>query len=400
MSVADDTLKVLMMIGQNGPISRTKIGRNLNFAPSRITRLCDNLLEKGLIHETGREKSTGGRRSALLELKEANHLLCGVLISFSSLVHIVLMDLRANILQEKIFSVPPSILPDDLADQIALAIRSLAPPDTQNGRRLLGMGVGISGLADPKTGMVHSSPGLPRWHEAPFASILSARLNIPAYLENEVAMSTLAELWFGLGRGCSNFLYVNLGPGVRMGIVVDGTLYRGSTGNAGELGHITFDAFGPICHCGNIGCLEVFTSTEALLSDARQSLRMHSGSRLLEMSNGQPETLRAEDIYQAAQEGDRLALTLLWRLCQPLGLTLANQLNVFDTEMLIIGGSLAQAGDIILKHLEEKIRRHTLPVMSRNIKIVLTSFGHDQRSAAIGGGGLILQKICEGEIVI
>lgn len=398
MGFSDDSLKVLMLIGRQGPIARTQIGKTLDFVPSRVTRLVDGLVRSGLVREAGQGKSAGGRRTILLDLKEAGYLLCGARISFSSIVQVVLMDLRANIVQEETFVARADTPPETLVEQIDRALQACFSRKPSLKRKLVGVGIGVSGLVNPREGIVHSCPGLPRWHEVRLAEMLSGRLRAPAYLENDVTLSALAELWFGQGRGCSHFLYVNVGPGVRMGIVIDGALYRGATGNAGELGHITYDENGPICYCGNTGCLEVFVSGDALLAEARAALTTHSTSLLVEMCGARPENLDLRHIYRAAREKDRLALTLLRRLCVPIGRTLANVTNLFDTETIIIGGTLAQAGEIALDILMEQIRRHALPVMSRNLSLKLTAF--EQQSTAIGGGALILQKICEGEITV
>lgn len=398
MSFSHDSLKVLMLVGRQGPISRTRIGKALDFTPSRVTRLSEGLLQSGLIHEIGHEKSTGGRRSTLLALREDNHVLCGIRISFSSVVQVMLLDLRANVIDEERFISPSDITPGELLDRIKLALEACYERQHGLKERVIGLGIGVSGLVNPIEGIVHSTHAFPQWQEVPLGEMLSERLSVPIYLENEVMMSTLAELWFGEGRACNNFLYFNFGPGVRMGVVINGDLYRGVTGNAGEVGHTTYDATGPICHCGNTGCLEVFVSSEALLEEARVAMRHHSRSLLIEMCAGRPENLDLHHIYRAAREQDRLALTLLRRLCRPLGLTMANMVNLFDTEQLIIGGSLAEAGEVVLEDFKEYIKRHSLPVMSRNVEVKLAAF--DRSGTAIGGGALILQKVCEGIISV
>jgi len=398
VSFSTDSLKVLTLIGRQGPISRTRIGRLLNFTPSRVTRLSAALLASNLIHEIGREESTGGRRSTLLALRENHHVLCGVGISYSSVVEVVLMDLRANILEEEKFVLPSETEPEDLVDRIEGAFKACLANRDGLAQRVVGIGLGMSGLVNPFEGVVHSSRAFPQWHEVDLGAMLSKRMGLPVYLDNEVAMATLAELWFGQGRGSENFLYFSVGPGLRMGIVIDGNLYRGGTGNAGELGHITYDDNGPICHCGNVGCLEVFVSSDALLDQAHAALKSHSTSILVSKCKNRSENLQLWHIYQAASEGDRLALTLIRGLCTPLGRTLANIVNIFDTERLVIGGNLAQGGQIVLDILREHIQLRSLPVRGRNVQLELAAFGTG--SPSIGAGALILQKVCEGEITV
>jgi predicted NBD/HSP70 family sugar kinase len=305
------------------------------------------------------------------------------------------MDLRANILQEEKRTVASTIRPEEAAQEISDALKNCMAQKGLSEKKLLGTGVGVAGLVDPEQGIIHHSPGFPRCRDVHFADLVSETLHIPAYLENEVAMSTLAEMWFGKGRSCSNFLFLHLGPGIRMGIVIHGSLYHGATGNAGELGHITYDPEGPFCHCGNAGCLELYVSSEALLSYARDTLTSHTTSLLVELCDSDPNRLEIPMLLKAAQEKDRLALNLLLRFCRPIGQTMANVVNLFDTEKIILGGNYSQARDIILENLKQEIERRSLPILSRNLSIELSDF--DQTSTAIGGGALVLQKICDGE---
>jgi glucokinase len=227
---------------------------------------------------------------------------------------------------------------------------------------------------------------------------MEKRFSLPTFLENNVNLSTLAELWFGTGKGKSNFLYIYLGPGIRMGIVINGTLYRGSTGNAGELGHITYSEKGPICYCGNTGCLETFVSSDVLLNMAKSAITPGSDSILAEKFSNNIDALNPEHIYDAANGNDRFSISLLHKLCHPIGLVLANLVNLFDVEVIIIGGSLANAGDVVLNYLENNVRAHSLPRLSQKLTFNLASF--KDKGTAIGGGALVLQKICEGTLKV
>jgi len=334
----------------------------------------------------------------LLGLRESNFLLCGVLLSHNSLLQVVLLDLGANIVGKKELELSPETSPEKAADLIADAVDDSRSKGENGGRRILGAGIGAAGLVDPGAGIIHNSPGFPSWREARIVEILSSRLGIPTFLDNEVALSTLAEMWFGKGRGCSDFLFLNLGPGLRMGIVINGSLYRGATGNAGELGHITFDPDGPFCHCGNAGCLELYVSSDALLAEARGALSPRSASVLAELCGRDPGNLDIDAVFLAAEKGDRLARSLINRFFTPVGRIAADLINIFDTEKIIISGSLMRDNDIMIRIMEEHIMHRSLPVLGR--KIVLEKSEFNSIGTAMGGGALVLQKICDKEIVL
>lgn len=398
MDLNRESLEILMLIGRNGPIARRKIARTLGFNTSRVTRLADRLLKSGLIHESGQEGSMGGRPSVLLDLAEANHLLAGVLVSYSSTVQVVLMDLRANILEEEMLRLTPDTGADDLVGQISAALNGCLARRSHASGSLLGVGVGVSGLVDPGAGLVHNSPGFPSCRSVKLGVKLGRLLEIPVYLENEVALSTLAEMWYGRGKGLSNFLYFSLGPGIGMGIVIDGALFRGDTGNAGEVGHITVDRSGPFCYCGNTGCLESIVSSEELLATAQESLDPRSTSKLADLFRSDRAALTVSGIFESARSGDQFAQNLLRRFCRPIGLTLANMVNIFDMGQIVIGGTFTEAGDTLLEILNEQIEQRSLPVPGRRVSLELAAF--DRTSTAIGGGALVLEKICSGEVAV
>ena len=398
LSLSQDTLNVLMLIGRQGPISRAGIARQLNFTASRITRLTEALIAVRLVHETGFEKSTGGRRGCLLALSEDTHLLCGVRISISSTIEVVLTDLHANILAQEVFQADSSALPEQITAQIHVALKQCLAKGENFSQRLIAVGLGVSGLVNPAEGKMLRSRSFPHWKNVPLAPMLADALGLPVFLENEITMTTSAELWFGNGRGCQNFLFVGLGAGVRMGMVIDGRLYRGSTGNAGELGHTTFRKKGPICHCGNSGCVECYVSTNRLLAWGREALQSYSDSLLADFCNRKADALTLGHIIQAAERGDRLALTLFRRVCQPAGQSIAALINIFDTQKILVGGGLAAAGRLLLDLLEEEIAVHAFPLLRSTTTLEIAHFL--EHGAVIGGGALILEKICSGDLKI
>jgi len=183
-----------------------------------------------------------------------------------------------------------------------------------------------------------------------------------------------------------------------MGIVIGGKLYRGSGGNAGELGHTTYQADGPLCYCGNAGCLELFASTNALVQQVKEVLHERSGASGSPLGEIAPEQLQASHVFDAARDGDRLANSILDKALTPLGLAIAGLVNLYDTECIILGGPIAAQGDLVLERIRQTIEKRSLPHMAKSIQLECTSFGPE--GGALGGGALIMQKMFEGVIPV
>ncbi|MBE0431462.1 MAG: ROK family protein [Dehalococcoidia bacterium] len=214
---------------------------------------------------------------------------------------------------------------------------------------LTAVGIGAPGLVDPVAGMVLTSPHLPGWRNVPLRDLVEERLGKQAFLINDANAAALGELHFGAARGARNFIYVTVSTGIGGGIVIDGELYSGATGAAGEVGHMTIDDTGPPCNCGNRGCWETLASGTALAREARQRIEAGDRTSILEYAGGDTAKVTAQAIHSAAIKGDRLARELITRTGYYIGVGLANLINIFNPELIVIGGGLSNIGDILLQ---------------------------------------------------
>lgn len=247
---------------------------------------------------------------------------------------------------------------------------------------LSGIGIACGGPLDPWTGTILSPPNLPGWDRIPLTDMVSRGLGPPAVVENDATAGALAEWWFGAGRSRSidDLVYLTISTGIGGGLVLDGRLYRGVTGNAGELGHLTVMYQGRQCGCGRRGCLEAYASGTNIGARAREALALGEPSSL-----GALATVTARDVAEAAAAGDRLASRIWDETLEMLGSALANIVDVFDPALIVLGGGVTRAGDQLLQPVREIALRLAYGPAASSTEIVLAGLGeqHDVVSAAV-----------------
>jgi len=248
-----------------------------------------------------------------------------------------------------------------------------------------GIGCGISGLVRRMDGVSTRFPHVEDWREVPVGAMLEERFGLEAFLDNDVNASTLAELRFGSGRGLKNFLYAFIGRGIGLGIVVNGRLYRGASGNAGELGHLAMGPDGVLCHCGNYGCLETVAGPEAVLTEVRQAL--DSGAVSSIDAGGE---ISIMSVLAAAEAGDRLAENVIGRAAEHLGRMFANMANLFDPEVIIVGGLLTRASDKIMAALRRVFDSRVLPSIAPTVELKVSLLG--DTAGALGAADVVFQN--------
>jgi len=270
----------------------------------------------------------------------------------------------------------------------ALAQAHISTPD------LAAVGIGAPGLSNPETGVLFTSPNLPGWKDVPLRDIIEKELGKKAFLINDANAAAIGELYFGAGRGALNFIYITVSTGIGGGIIIDGKIYTGSTGTAGELGHMVIDDEGPQCNCGNKGCWETLASGTALSREARHRIKEGAATSILKYAGGNIEKINAEAIHEAAQAGDKLANELIARTAYYLGVGLANLINIFNPEVIIIGGGLSNIGDMLLKPAFEEAGRRAFRQSYQAVRFARAELGRN--SGVLGAAAYALEKMNEG----
>ena len=248
--------------------------------------------------------------------------------------------------------------------------------------RIAGIGIACGGPLDPETGIILSPPNLPGWDRIPLVDVVTERLGLPAAVENDATAGALAEWWFGAGRShrVNDLVYLTISTGIGGGLVLDGRLYRGVAGNAGELGHLTVVYDGRPCGCGRRGCLEAYASGTNIARRAHEAIAAGQASTLADLA-----AFTSKDVAEQAREGDPLAGRIWDETMAILGSAVANILDVFNPALVVLGGGVTRAGDQLLVPVREAGLRQAMEPARRSGEVVLTELGpiHDVMSAAV-----------------
>jgi glucokinase len=239
------------------------------------------------------------------------------------------------------------------------------------------VGVGSPGPIDSRTGVVTAPPNLPGWKNVPLKQLIEEALGIATFLENDANAAALGEHRFGAGRGVQNMIYVTASTGIGGGLILDGQLYSGATGAAGEIGHMTVLPWGPYCGCGNRGCLEALASGTAIAREGRELVRRGVPTLIAELAEGDPERATAKLIAEAADKGDIAAQDILSEAMTYLGVGMANLVNLFNPELIVIGGGLTNMGEGLFGPVRRAIEQRAFPAAVRAVKVVPAELGDD-----------------------
>lgn len=277
--------------------------------------------------------------------------------------------------------------PSAVVEQIVFSVRDVL--DHAEGREIVGVGIGSPGVVGDD-GVVKSPPNFRSWDTFPLAQELQTALGYHVRIENDANAAALAEARFGAGQSFPNFLFVIWGTGVGGGLILDGKLYRGPTGGAGEIGHISIDYNGPLCNCGSRGCVEAFVGQRYLSQRTAERLKERTDSRLLDLVEGNLEKIEPYYIAQAAHEGDTFAKEILIEAGSLLGVAIGGVMNMFDLRISIIGGGVSGAGPVVFEAIEQSVKAHVLKHMRPEIRVLPASLGNS--AGMLGAAGLVLDE--------
>jgi N-acetylglucosamine repressor len=364
-------------IWRDGPVSRGRLSETIGLNLPTVSNCVADLLTLGEIIEEGYAESTGGRKAQLLDVNAGKGSVIGVTFS-SRGISSAWSDLKGSVHNLRIYPFVPGEGKARALETVYSAIQDqLTALQGGESGPICQIGMGISGLLNADAGVSNVFPRFEEWVDVPVREIVEKRFGIPTVIDNHIAAIALAENVFGHCRKVNNALYVQLGPGLGLGVVIGGQIYRGSKLSVGEFGHTTITEDGPICYCGNYGCLESVASDYALVQQAEAAVREGVNTRIPEFTP-EPGKLTPGSIFRAAQEGDRFASNLVEKVGRLLGTGIANLINLFGPEMLILGGTMAEAGDLLLNPICRTLRTKALERMEKDIEIKTSSFGKQE----------------------
>ncbi len=374
----------LLRLLRDGGRSRAELGDDVDLSRSKLNLELDRLIETGLAEQAGLAASRGGRRSGMVRLSP--HLrFAGIDIGATS-VDVAVTDGELSVLGH--LSEPCDVREGPVAvlDRALELLGKLR----ENGlfTQLHGVGVGVPGPVSFREGVPVAPPIMPGWDRYPVKDVMAQELGCPAMIDNDVNLMALGELHAGLARQVDDFLLIKIGTGIGCGIVVDGKIYRGVSGSAGDIGHMRVDDQGPVCTCGNTGCLEAYFGGAAL---AREAVRIAPRSPYLSERLAAMGRLSAEDVAAAAGLGDPAAIGLVRDGGRQAGQVLASLVSFFNPGLVIIAGGVARLGHVLLAEIRSVVYRRSLPLATGNLPIVLSELG--DTAGVVGGARLISDHV-------
>ena len=262
---------------------------------------------------------------------------------------------------------------------------------------LAGVGLSVASPTHPVTGEMHSPPNLPgdEWHLYSPNPFLERRFGLPARAANDATLGALGEHTFGAGRGTRNMIYMTVSTGIGGGVIINGELYGGASGFAGEIGHMTIDRNGPIDNCGNIGCLEALASGTAMARMARERLASGEASALRDMCGGDADAIDARMVAAAAADGDAMALALMREIGENLGAGIVSLMHIFDPDLIVIGGGVSQNLDLLMPGIDAQISSRAMAHFRGSARIARSELGDDV--SLLGAAALALGVGAAGE---
>lgn len=387
---------VLLSLLYEENLSRTELAERINLSSTTITNLITELLEEGLVSESNCTDSVSeqsrpvGRPRTALCLEPNARFVIGVHVGVGTF-RISLTNLRDEIVASYMASFD---LREDalrVIDQIITAIESLIAESRTDRNLILGVGMGLSGLVDFKTGVNVLAPNL-NWRHVPVKEVMTSRLGMPVVADNNVRCMALGEAYFGMGRGLSSLAFVYGRIGVGAGFIYQGQVFRGSSMGAGEIGHTTLLLRdGEPCRCGKTGCLETLVSETAFLNQAQQIAQRHPEGILAGVIRQKSNQNMMENIVESAHLGDDSVRRMLSDRAYYLGVALANMVNLYNPEMIILGGLFTQAGDHFITPLKATVQKMSFGDLGKRVRIEGTSFGW--KAGVIGAAALALTHL-------
>ncbi len=380
---------VINTILNYGPISRTRISEFTDLGLSTVSNIVADLIKKELIYETGEEESSGGRRAILLEFNCNDRFVLGIKIGLDGII-IGLVNMKSKILDQHFIPSPIKSNEEIVLEVLIKAIRELINKNHIQAEKIVGCGIGVSGLVNQKEGMLVFSKIL-GWEKIRFREILEKEFNFPIFVDKDVNVLTLAEKRFGVGKKTNNFICITIGKGVGAGIVIKGEIYHGSCGGAGDFGHIIIDKDGPLCYCGKQGCLETFSSDKFIINKIKEALSNQQDTMIKDFLKKKEDlnSISVDTVLKAAQKGDIVSRNIFQEVGKNLAMGIVNLISLFDPELIVVGGEGVKAGELIFPTMR-KVIRDNFPY-KKEIKIIPLQPGEE--GWIIGAAELVLSEV-------
>lgn len=371
--------RVVRAVRMAGSLTQAEIARTTGLSAATVSNIVRELKEAGTVEVT--PTSSGGRRARAVSLSAEAGIVVGVDFGHSHL-RVAVGNLAHTVLAEDAEPIDVDASADQGFDRAERLVRRLVAESGISPGKVIGIGLGVPGPIDIETGVLGSTAILPGWAGTNPRDELAARLGVPVYVDNDANLGALGEQVWGAGRGARDLAYIKVASGVGAGLVINGQIYRGPGGTAGEIGHITLDESGPVCRCGNRGCLETFTAARYVLP-------------LLHSSHGTDLTMAR--VVRLAAGGDPGCRRVIADIGRHIGSGVASLCNLLNPSRVVLGGDLAEAGDLVLDPVRDSVARYAIPSAARRLTVLPGEL--DSRAEVLGALALVLDEMGDSSLV-
>lgn len=381
--------RMIKHLYRNGNLSSADFSNILKISAPKSNAYIQELVDEGFIENKGKGESIGGRRPNTYGLKKNS-------------VYVIGVDLDRNFLRIGLFNAEMQKVNDVQLPAVSFTKRKLLINEvykrTQallnetkiDSGKIMGVGINMPGLIDSEKGINYTYVFD---QEKPLQEAIEEKFKRPVFLENDTKARTLAEMRYGAAKDHTNALVLQIDWGLGLGLILNGKLYKGNSGFAGEFGHIPIYSDGVLCNCGKVGCIETMASGQALVRIAKEALKNNQNSKLFSQYNEKGVQLMPIDIINAAHEGDQLSITLINKIGEALGQSISYLIQTLNPKIVVLGGVLAQAKDYITTPIEHTLYKYCLPKLREDTTIVISPLGDD--IGMIGSATVVLENILE-----
>nr|WP_202451219.1 ROK family transcriptional regulator [Streptomyces sp. SID4948] len=371
--------RVVRAVRLAGSLTQAEIARSTGLSAATVSNIVRELRDNGTVQVT--PTSSGGRRARSVSLSGDAGIVVGVDFGHSHL-RVAVGNLAHQVLAEQSEPIDVDASASQGFDRAEQLVARLVESTGIGPEKVLGVGLGVPGPIDVESGTLGSTAILPGWGGINPRQELSDRLGVPVQVDNDANLGALGELVWGGGRGVKDLAYIKVASGVGAGLVIDGRIYRGPGGTAGEIGHITLDESGPVCRCGNRGCLETFTAARYVLE-------------LLRGSHG--DGLTVPKMVQLAREGDPGCRRVIGDVGRHIGMGVASLCNILNPSRIVLGGDLAEAGELVLGPIRESVSRYAIPSAAQRLSVMPGALG--ARAEVLGALALVLSEMGDSTLL-
>jgi glucokinase-like ROK family protein len=380
---------ILKHLYQREVLSNPEICKLTNMSSPSINKLLNELITEGLVREEGVGHSIGGRRPNLFGINPEARFVVGIKIGMKS-TEIAIFDLKNQVINNIQTLNRPLENNPQCVDDINNFMRTIIQNSGIDYSKVLSIGIGLPGLTNPNLGTSYSYFN---YSEKSTREIFEEIFGKPVFLDNDARVMALGESAFGLAQGRNNVLCLYIGSGIGMGMILNGKLYKGNSGFAGEFGHIQIVDDGLLCFCGKRGCLETVASGVALEQMARTEIENGKTTKITAIVGDKLSDITTKIIVECAMQGDQLSIDLLAKISEYLGKGLATLIHIFNPEAIILGGKVSKAGNFIIDPIQQTLNKYTIYKIKNDCQIMTSILG--DKSAVMGAMTLVMDNIFE-----